>query len=241
MKRTERHHLKENELANVALSARRVLETQKSWVTVAGAAVVVVAVVAIGYRLWSGQSETRAQALLSEAVATEEAPVGPPPTPDTPQSGLHFATDHERLEATVTKLKAVSDRYPSSEAGIRARYQSAGVLLALGRPQEAVSAYQDVVSRAGSGIYGDTARLGLAEAQAQAGEHDKAIATFKELAERKDGSLPVEGILMQLGRTYRSAGRNDDAQQTFNRIVDEFPNSPFSVEAKQELESLKKT
>ena len=51
---------------------------------------------------------------------------------------------------------------------------------------------------------------------------------FKELAQRKDGPLPVDGILMQLGRTYLDAGKRTDAQQTFTRLVEEFPESPFT-------------
>jgi outer membrane protein assembly factor BamD (BamD/ComL family) len=98
-----------------------------------------------------------------------------------------------------------------------------------------------VIKRAGSSIYGQTAQLGLAEAQARAGQYDQAISTFRELAQRKDGPLPVDGILMQLGRTYRDAGKRSDAQVTFNRIVAEFPDSPFTQDAKRELETLNKT
>jgi outer membrane protein assembly factor BamD (BamD/ComL family) len=97
-----------------------------------------------------------------------------------------------------------------------------------------------VMNHAGSSIYSQMARLGLAEAQASAGQYDQAIDTFKELSLRKDGSLPIDGILMQLGRTYRDAGKRSDAQQTFTRLVDEFPDSPFTSDAKKELESLKK-
>ena len=85
------------------------------------------------------------------------------------------------------------------------------------------------------------ARLGLADAQARAGQYDQAINTFKELAQHKDGPLPVDGILMQLGRTYRDAGKRADAQQTFNRLVQEYPDSPFTSEAKRELDALKTT
>jgi TolA-binding protein len=46
---------------------------------------------------------------------------------------------------------------------------------------------------------------------------------------------------MQLGQTYLEAGKPTDAQQTFNRIVEEFPDSPFSVDARRELDNLKKT
>jgi outer membrane protein assembly factor BamD (BamD/ComL family) len=240
MKRTERHHLKDNELVNVAFNASRAFQERKSLMTTLLVAALVLAVAALGYRWWTGRADLRAQVLLSEAVVTEETPVGPP-EPDAPQGQRRFGTERERNESALKQLNAVWEQYPSTEAGMLARYRAAGTLLALGRPQEAITAYQDVVNRSGTGIYGDMSRLGLAEAQVQAGEHDKAITTFKELSERKDGHLPVEGILMQLGRTYRSAGRQDDAQQTFTRIVEEFPNSPFTDEAKRELESLKKT
>ncbi len=85
------------------------------------------------------------------------------------------------------------------------------------------------------------ARLGLAQAQALSGQLDAAITTFKDLSTRKDGPLPVDGILMQLGRVYLDAGKPTDAQQTFNRIVEEFPDSPFTADARRELDTLKKT
>jgi len=46
---------------------------------------------------------------------------------------------------------------------------------------------------------------------------------------------------MQLGKAQLDAGKPTDAQQTFNRIVEEFPDSPFSSDARRELDTLKKT
>ena len=74
-----------------------------------------------------------------------------------------------------------------------------------------------------------------------AGQYDQAINAFKEMSLRKDGPLPVDGILMQLGRAYLDAGKRVEAQQTFNRLVEEFPDSPFSSDARRELDNLKKT
>src|SRR5207237_4444478 len=105
---------------------------------------------------------------------------------------------------------------------------------------DAAKSFRAVIDRGGNGIYGQMARLGLAEAQARTGQFDQAIETFKELAQRKDGPLPVDGILLQLGRTYVSAGKKADAQQTVNRLVAEFPESPFGADAKRELDNLKK-
>ena len=98
-----------------------------------------------------------------------------------------------------------------------------------------------MIARDSDGFYGQMARLGLAEAQARAGQYDQAINGFKELAQRKDGPLPIDGILMQLGRTYLEAGKHADAQQTFNKLVEEYPESPFTGDAKKELDTLKKT
>ena len=106
---------------------------------------------------------------------------------------------------------------------------------------QAAGVFQQVIDRAGDSFFGQMARLGLAEAQARAGQYDQAINTFKEMSQRKDGPLPVDGILMQLGKTYLEAGKRADAQQTFNKLVDEYPESPFTSDARRELETLKKT
>jgi outer membrane protein assembly factor BamD (BamD/ComL family) len=141
----------------------------------------------------------------------------------------------------LTKFKVAADAYPSTDAGLYARYEEGALSLQLGTPQGAIAAYQQVIDKAGDSFYGQMAKLGLAEAQARAGQYDQAINTFKDLAQRKDGPLPIDGILIQLGRTYLEAGKRADAQQTFNRLVEEYPDSPFTADARRELETLKKT
>jgi hypothetical protein len=102
-----------------------------------------------------------------------------------------------------------------STPGIAARHHAA-TLVALGRTKEALQRYQEVVDRAGTSIYADMAKLGIANVQAAAGQYDTAINTYKELSGRKDSPLPVDGVLMQLGRTYAQAGKGGDARQTFS-------------------------
>ncbi len=50
--------------------------------------------------------------------------------------------------------------------------------------------------------------------------------------------LPVDGILVQLARTYLKAGKVSDARATFKRVTDEFPNSIYVAEARQEIARL---
>ena len=245
MKRTERHHLKENEIQILARQVRQTLELRRREVTAATIIAAVLAAAAAGYFAWRHRVEGKAHALLADALAVQEARIIPASpatgTAAAAQTSGTFATERARSEAALQKLKTVADTYPTTDAGIFARYGEAATLTSLGRPADAAKAYQEVIRLAGDGIYVQMARLGLAEADARAGQYDQAINGFKELAQRKDGPLPIDGVLMQLARTYLDAGKPADAKQTFNRVVEEYPDSPFTGEARRQLESLKKT
>src|SRR5262245_7970512 len=240
MKRTERQHLKENELQTFARQAREQLAARRKETTTIVVVVAVVAAAALGFFAWREHVQSKAHSLLAEAMAVQDARVGPPPAPGSPSGGLYFPTERERSQAALTKFKIAADAYPSTDAGIYARYQQGATSMALGDPKGAMAAYQAVVEKSGDGFYGQMAKLGLAEAQARSGQFDQAINAYKDLAQRKDGPLPIDGILMQLGRTYLEAGKRADAQQTFNRIVEEYPESPFTGDARKEIETLKK-
>jgi TolA-binding protein len=241
MKRTERQHLKENEVQNFVRVARQMFETRRGESNAIIGGVVAIVLAVTGYYGWHEHVQSRATALLAEAMTVQDARIGPPPAPGTSANGMYFPTERERAQAALTKFKIAADAYPSADAGIYARYQLAATYMTLGQAPQAATEYQHVVDAASASIYGQMARLGLAEAQARAGQYDQAINAFKELSLRKDGPLPVDGILMQLGRVYLDAGKRTEAQQTFNRLVEEFPESPFSGDARKALDDLKKT
>jgi TolA-binding protein len=232
MKRTERHNLKHNDLADLAARSQRIIEERKGQFTVALVAVAVVAAAVLGYLLWRSGVEGRAHTLLAEAMTVEETPVGPAVDPNSLRTSPRFQNAQAKAEATIEKYKAVADQYPASDAGIFARYHQATTLVTLNKTADAAAAFQQVIDRDSKGIFGEMARFGLAEARARAGQFDQAIAVYKELADKKDSSLPLDGVLMQLGRVYLDAGKTTDAQQTFNRVVQEFPQSQFGPEAR---------
>jgi tetratricopeptide (TPR) repeat protein len=241
MKRTERHHLKENELANVAASARATFEERGGQLKLVAVVIAAVLVLGIGYAVWSSRTQGRAGILLAEAMAVQDARVGAPEGPGSRSSGPTFPNEREKNQAMLAKFKAVADQFPDSDEGIFARYREGGVHMALASPKDAASSYEQVIAKAGDSLYGQMARMGLAEAHARSGEFDKAIDAYKDLSTRKDGPLPIDGVLMQLGRLYRTAGKPADAEQTFNRLVNEFPDSQFAADAKRELDVMKQS
>src|SRR5581483_9067541 len=229
-----------NEVARFTATARETYEQRKGQIVPLVVVIVVIAAAAIGYFAWRNRVEARAHTMLAQAMVVDEARVGPPPATGQPSPGLSFATEREKRQAALTKFKSVADEYPSTDAGLFARYREATTYMALGVPARAAQLFQEVIDRGGNSLYADMARLGLAEAQAQTGQFDPAINTFKDLSQRKDGQVPIDGVLIRLGRTYLDAGKRAEAEQTFNRIVSEFPESPFSGDARRELDQLKK-
>jgi tetratricopeptide (TPR) repeat protein len=248
MKRKERHHLKENDLAQTIIRARETFETRGSEITRILLAVAVVAGLVVAFMAWRGQGEARAEAALGEAMVTLNAQVVPatstPAQPgEVPAAATMgavgtYATESAKLTAALPKLKAAADAYPDTEAGITARYHYGTALAALGRHTEALQAFDDVIGRAESdSIYGRMARLGKADTQMQAGQLDAAIETWTELSASTDEDLPKDAILMELGRAYAAKGNREEARKAFTQIVDEHPTSPYTAEARAELGS----
>jgi TolA-binding protein len=246
MKSTERHKLKENELAQTVARTREIVEQRRKEVTMIAVAAIAASVLIGGYFTWRASRDGKAQGLLATALAVAEAPVftPPPPAPGSPppvQPPGSFRTERERLEASIAPLQRAADAYPDSDAGITARYRLGATLAELGRFAEAEQRFQEVIQKAGQkNIYHHTARLGAGEAQLAQGKGDAAVETFKQIAADTNSSLPVDGVLMQLGRAALAAGKKDEATRAFTRVVDEFPQSLYATEAKGKLAEIKK-
>lgn len=242
MKRTERRHLKENEVASTVARVQDFYEQYRVPVLAAATAVAVVVVGVGGFTMWRSQTDSRSREMLAGAMVVEQARVAPTPAPGAPPAAPPeggFPSAQARSEAALAKFMAVANTYPSTDAGIAARYHAAAMMSALGRNAEAVQRYKEVVERAGNSIYGQMAKLGLADADVAAGKFDSAIAAYRELAGAANGQLPVDGVLIQLGRAYDAAGKTGEAHRTFKRVMDEFPQSPYSAEAKRAMDQIK--
>lgn len=245
MKSIERHKLKENEFARTVAHAREAMQSRGRDVGTIAVVVIVALALAAGYGWWRQSRNAKANALLAEALVVEQAPVVAPaaPAPGSPlpvqQTGT-FSTDQARLEAALPKLITAADAYPNTEAGIAARYHAGSVLAELGRYSEAEQRYREVLDKGGSGLYGRTARLGLADVLVSQGKFDDAIKLYQEVSTDSQSQLPIDGVLMQLGRAYMKAGKKSEAAHAFTRIVDEFPQSLYAADARREMEAAKK-
>jgi TolA-binding protein len=240
MKRTERHHLKENEFAEWLMSTRQWYDANRNVVTYGGLAIVVVALAVVGTLVVRQRTAATASRTLAEALTIVEAPVMPPTAVEAGKPPMQapgtYPTDKARLEAALPKLMAVADAYPNLEPGVMARYRAAAALVAVGRTAEGIDRYREVIAK-GIGAYPVMAKLGVADAQLIAGQYEPAIAALKEMALVTTGDIPVDGVLVQLARGYRLAGNNEEARKTYRRVADEFPQSPYAQIARREIDA----
>ena len=235
MKAQERHHLKQNEFAHGAARVAATLAENRSRVVPAIIAIVVVIGLVAGYFAWTKRTRDRAGAALGEALSISQSPIAPPPTlPGATQTPGTYPTEQARQEASIQAFQRVANEYGSSEAGIAARYHLGAAFLSTGLAAEAEQAFRQVAD-ARSNVYSAPARMGVAEALIAQSKFDDAIKVLTELSSDRNGVLPVDGVLMQLARAYTKAGKAQEARATYKRIVDEFPESMYVPEARQQM------
>jgi predicted negative regulator of RcsB-dependent stress response len=239
MKAGERHHLKTNEFAVRLARATEWAATNRDKLMLGAAAIVVIIVAIAGYSWYRGNTTDKAEALLGAAMTTYEAPIVPAPTvPGATQEQGTYPTETARSEAALASFQKIIDEFPSTSAAVAARYHRACALMALRRLGEAEAGFQAAAAEAGSSVFGPMSKLGQASVLVSGKQFDKGLPIFEALAADRDGMLPVDGVLMQLGRAYEQAGKAAEAKTTYKRVVDEFPESTYVSQARQELTKL---
>jgi TolA-binding protein len=239
MKAQERRHLKQNEFASTTIQVVETLRENRDRVVMWSVALVAIVAIGGGYWYWQKHTNDEASSLLAIGMSIAQAPIVPPPTlPGATQTAGTYPTDQARQEAALQTFQQVAAQYPSTSAGLTARYQTAVALMALSRLPEAEQAFSAVADKAGSSLYGSMARLGRAESLRYQGKYDDAIKALTDLAAERDGLLPVDGVLMQLAQTCLKAGKTQEARAAFKRVVDEFPDSNYVAEARLQLTNI---
>ena len=242
MRREERHHLKENPLATGLAEFQVFLHRHGRTLAVAVVLVLAGALGAGGYFWWQQQQVDRAGAQLAEALLVLDGDLAAPdPGPADAAGGDTGGEDESeeaRLQAALERLLAVADAYPGLRPGITARYEAAVALVGLGRPEEAAEHYRQVIAAGAGQLHGTMARLGLAETHVLRGDYDGAVELLRQETEAEESDVPVDAVLMRLGRAHELAGQDADALAAFTRVVEEFPFSVYSSEARRKADAL---
>ena len=181
------------------------IENQKIFYVGLGA-VIVVAAIFVGYRMWDERA--REKASLAYGLAK-------------------FASPDGKGEAAEAAFQKVADDYPRSRPGLLARLHLAALLRDRKQIQGARAQYELVVK---SGVSSETdkelAKRGIASVLMLEGACGEAIPVWESIL--KNGSLfTSEDLYISIANCQEKLGRVEDARKTYEELSKKHPESPF--------------
>lgn len=200
-----------------------------NWRPVA-AAIVGVCVVAIGWWLvgkWSASRGADASYALSQAIETYEG------TDITGQ--LEPAGDPAAAEA---QLLEVIDRYGRTDQADMARLYLARIHFDRGDTEAARDLLVGLAERHRDDAIGRLATLDLVHLRIAAGQATEVALELEAMVVGSNPRLPRDVALYELGKLYVAEQKPDQAREYFQKLVDEFPESPYLGQARQQLQEL---
>ena len=228
MKRSERHHLKQDELVDwLERTTDWVFDNQKNIVNVA----LVVAGAALllgGLYVYRARQAESAKVVLGNALDEYHGTVG---AATSPEVGLpSFATADEKYRTALASFEAVAAEYGSYDEGRQARYYAGICYANLGDYEAARDALGEVRAGKRDLLYYLSSRA-LASVRAELGDDTGAAEIYGALIDDADNPLPKDQLLFELARSEERAGNDDQALQVYERMLAEHPDSQLRGDA----------
>ncbi len=232
MDRQHRRELKHDKFVDeVGTWSSRAQENQRLLVLVTAA---VVALVVIGYGMYFYRStrEEKAQEALAKAIETIESPLLPP-AGGQPIPNAKFKTEAERQAAAEKQFRDVESKFSGSNAADVASLYLARLDALHGNAASARKRLQHFVDEHPKHVLVGAARYSLYQLRIDSGEASQVVQELQSQIGKSDSPLPSDTLLVLLAHAYDAQGNADKSKETYHRIVTEFPDSPYAMEAQR--------
>jgi TolA-binding protein len=232
MDRQTRRDLKHDKFVDEVGALGEMVRSNARNLALAGAGALVLMAIIGGYFYYRSNREQSAQTRLGEAIATMDSPL----KVDNQQiPNARFKTDAERSAAAEQQFKAVNHDYAGTDAAdvadlYLARLAASRGDLAAARPK--LQAFIDSHSKV---VLASSARYSLYQLRIDNGEAAKVTAELEQQLAGGEQLLPPDSILSLLARAYQAQGNTQKTKETFRRIVTEYPDSPYALDAQRQL------
>jgi tetratricopeptide (TPR) repeat protein len=228
VKRTERHHLKQDELVTGLGQATHWFEAHRQNVVNALLVALGAGLLLGGIYIYRKRQAEESRALLTEALKQFHGAVGTEgePTPNVPR----FATSEEKYRTALASLEKVAADFGSYDAGRQARFYAGLCQAELGDYEAAEKTLQELRSSKRDLLYYVASRA-LASVATDRGNHAEAVAIYRPLVEDAQNPLPKDYLLFELAKAEERAGNVDQARQIYDRVLSEHPESQLRGDA----------
>jgi len=190
-------------------------------------AVFAAAIVWWGASAWLGSRTDDASLLLYHAVQTFEG--------DAAAGSLVPGGD---VDAAEIEFQQVVESYGRSDQADMAKLYLARIALSRGQADEARSVFVDLSQKHGNDVIGRLATLDLIDLRIASGQVEEVAGELETMVISQDGGLPRDAALYKLGEVFVSSGDPERARTYFERLVEEFPESPYLMNARLKLNEL---
>jgi TolA-binding protein len=198
------------------------------------AAVVALALIGYGIYFFRSSREQRAQEALGKAIETIESPLLPP-AGGQPIPTAKFKTDAERQAAAEKQFKDVESKFGGSDAADVAGLYLARIEAMHGNTASARKRLQHFIDEHPKHMLVGGARYSLYQLRIDAGETGQVAQELEAQIGKPDSTLPSDTLLVLLAHAYDAQGNAEKSKQTYRRIVTEFPDSPYAIEAQRRV------
>ncbi|MDI6697747.1 MAG: tetratricopeptide repeat protein [Candidatus Saccharicenans sp.] len=214
MKRTERHQLKENELATgLSQFVRWVKKHEKKFMAIALGLAALLAVI-IGARFLLEYQKGREAGYLSEV--------------------LTLKAELEQKPENLAKLESLAQKRKYSRMASLALATHYLEKNDLDRAEQALSRVKD---RGRDLIHFQIFDL-YAQVLSRRGQYDRAIEIYRQMEKEKPEDYPLDVILFRLAETYEKAGQKDQAISLYRDLQSNYQNTYYGYQAAMKVMSL---
>ena len=190
-------------------------------------AVCAAALVWWGVNAWLGSRTDDASLLLFHAVQTFEG-----------NAVAGTLVPGGDVDAAETDFQQVVQSYGRSDQADMARLYLARIALSRGQVDEARSAFVELSQKHGNDVIGRLATLELVDLRLASGQVAEVANELEAMVVTRDSGLPQDVALYKLGEVYVTSGEPERARSYFERLVEEFPESPYVMNARLRLNEL---
>ena len=234
MDRQHRRELKHDKFVDeVGALSIRARANQRGLLAIAVGALAI-ALVGYGIYFYRSNREDKAQALLAAAIETFESPLQTADAP-TPDPRAKFKTEVERTAAAEKQFQEVRAKFSGTDSADVAGLYVARISAGRGDVATAQKLLEEFVSDHPKHFLVGGARYSLFQMRIDNGQAQQVITEINAELAKTEPVLPADSLLVLLAHAYDVQGDETKSRDTYRRIVTEFPDSPFALEAQRRV------
>jgi len=162
------------------------------------------------------------------------SPLIPPAGGDVPPAAK-YKTDAEKNAAAEAQFRKVTSSFGGTDAAGVAGLYIASFDSGRGNYAEARKLLEKFVNDKPDHLLWVGARYSLYQLRIESGESQQVANELNQEIVKSDPVLPTDTLLALLAHAYDAQGKADKTKEAYRRIVTEFPDSPYALEAQRRI------